>query len=722
MLALIARAVIAAPKGIILAALAIMAIAGVLGAPVSTMLGAGGFTDPHAESNRANQILIHEFDQGFVPLYLMVNAPGPVTAPQARSVIDDVVAGLRHDDRIARVVSPWEVPDPVDAGLVNRDGDAALVIAHLTGDESQGLTHSADIVARYAGERDGGVRISAGGAGAIFGQISEQSRRDLTVSEAIVLPVSFAVLIWVFGGVVAALIPLLVGGFAITASTAVLRGLAELTEVSVFALNLAVAMGLALAIDYSLLLVSRYREEVADGHEPAEAVRRTLRTAGRTVVFSAVTVALCLATMAIFPMYFLRSFAYGGVSVVLLAAAGALVIAPAAILVVPGRVGRAGRNRALIESRWYSWALTVMRRPALITTVTVVPLVVVGLPFLDAKFGFPDDRILPTSAQARQVGDQIRTEFAVDAGAPVSIVVLHPPGTDLGGYAAELSRVPAVTAVAAPRATYVGGAPAGPPGAGAATHGQRSFLTVSTTAEQFSDEAQQVLDELHAVAAPADATVLFTGAEQSNRDGVQSIAARLPALGVMIAAVMFVLLFLLSGSVVIPLKALVLNALSLTATFGALVWIFQDGHLGGLGTTVMGTLVASMPVLVFCIAFGLSMDYEVFLIARIREFWLASGRTDADNTRAVALGLAGTGRIVTAAALVMAITFAGLIASQVSFMRIFGFGLAVAVLVDATVIRSVLLPAAMALLGRWNWWAPAPLARWHARFGGRVHR
>jgi RND superfamily putative drug exporter len=241
---------------------------------------------------------------------------------------------------------------------------------------------------------------------------------------------------------------------------------------------------------------------------------------------------------------------------------------------------------------------------------------------------------------------------------------------------------------------------------------------VTTAAEPFSADSEALLDRLRAVAEPTGTTVLFTGAEQSNRDGVDSIVKRLPLLLTLIAVVMFVLLFVLSGSVIVPLKALLLNVLSLTATFGALVWIFQEGHLGGLGTTVVGTLEATLPVLMFCVAFGLSMDYEVFLVARIREFWLASDRSDAANRQAVALGLAGTGRIVTAAALVMAITFAGLIASQVSFLRIFGFGLAVAVLMDAVVIRSVLLPALMVLLGRWNWWAPHPLARWHARLTG----
>ena len=721
MLDLLARGVIAAPKRILAVAVFVMAVAGLVGAPVGTMLSAGGFTDPEAESNRANRILVDEFDRGFVSLNLLVEAPGSVLAAQPRAVIDDLVARLRGSERVARVISPTEMPDPVAAGLVGEDGRSALVIAYLHGDESEGISSSGELIERYAGDRGAGITVSAGGPGAIYGQINEQTRRDLSLTEAIVLPITFLVLVWVFGGVLAALIPLAVGGFAIAGSTAILRALAAVTEVSVFALNLAVALGLALAIDYSLLLVSRYREELASGPDPRDAIRRTMRSAGRTVVFSAVTVALCLSTMAVFPMYFLRSFAYGGVSVVALAAVAALVIAPAAMLIAAGRIGTSKRRGPLVDSRWYAWALAVMRRPKMAATVTVIPLIIVGLPFLEAKFGFPDDRILPASAPARQVGDQIRTQFTQDAGSPITVVIEHGDGArdlDIGSYAAELSRDPAVVAVAAPNATYVRGSRAAPSGSEAGTRDGATFLTATTAAEPFSADSEALLDRLRAVTEPTGATVLFTGAEQSNRDGVDSIVKRLPLLLTLIGVVMFMLLFLLSGSVVVPLKALVLNVLSLTATFGAMVWIFQEGHLGGLGTTVVGTLEATLPVLMFCVAFGLSMDYEVFLVARIREFWLASDRSDAANRQAVALGLAGTGRIVTAAALVMAITFAGLIASQVSFLRIFGFGLAVAVLMDAVVIRSVLLPALMVLLGRWNWWAPPPLARWHARLTG----
>ena len=293
---------------------------------------------------------------------------------------------------------------------------------------------------------------------------------------------------------------------------------------------------------------------------------------------------------------------------------------------------------------------------------------------------------------------------------------------DVDRYAAELSRVPDVDSVSAPSGTFVGGDVVGPPVAATGESSGSTLLTVGTSLPLFSESSETQLGRMHAVPAPGDRTVEFGGLAQTNRDSVDAITSRLPLVLALIATIMLVLLFLLTGSVVLPIKALILNMLSLSAAFGAMVWIFQDGNLGGLGTTATGTLVANMPVLLFCVAFGLSMDYEVFLVSRIREFWLASGasgreQTSADNDESVALGLAHTGRVITAAALIMAISFAALIAAQVAIMRLFGVGLTLAILVDATLVRVVLVPAFMHVMGRWNWWAPKPLARIHERLG-----
>ncbi len=348
----------------------------------------------------------------------------------------------------------------------------------------------------------------------------------------------------------------------------------------------------------------------------------------------------------------------------------------------------------------------------------------------NVKWGFPDDRTLPRSASAHQVGDQLRNDFVNNAETAVTIVIPHAgdlTSDEIDRYAADLSRVPDVPAVSVPTGTFVNGAPVGPPSAPTGDMQGSAFLTVDSTAALFSDRSETQLDRLHAVPTPGGKQVDFTGTAQVNRDSVEAIASRLPLVLALIAGIMFVLLFLLTGSVVMPLKALALNIVSLTAAFGAMVWIFQDGHLGGLGTTPSGILVANIPVLLLCIAFGLSMDYEVFLVSRIREFWLASGaagpatsdrsQTHADSDESVALGIARTGRVVTAAALIMSISFAALIASHVSFMRMFGLGLTLAVLVDATLVRMVLVPAFMHVLGRRNWWAPAPLVRLHKRLG-----
>jgi uncharacterized membrane protein YdfJ with MMPL/SSD domain len=541
---------------------------------------------------------------------------------------------------------------------------------------------------------------------------------------------SFLVLVWVFGGLLAAALPVAVGLMAILGSMAVLRLITFSTDVSNLAPNLSTAMGLALAIDYTLLIISRYRDELADGAAPNTALIRTMSTAGRTVLVSATTVALSMAALSLFPMHVLKSFAYAGVATVAFAALAAVVVTPAAIVLLGDRlnaldVRRLARRllhrpdpvRRPIEAQfWYRSTTFVMRRALPLGLAVVALLLVLGAPFLGVKWGFPDDRVLPTSASAHQVGDQLRNDFADNSATAVTAVIPDTGGltpVDLEHYAAELSRVPDVSAVSAPTGTFVGGARVGPPSAATGVSQDSAFLTVDSTAPLFSEGSQIQLDRLHAVPGPAGRPVELTGIAQTNRDSVYAITSRLPAVLGLIAVITFGLLFLLTGSVAMPLKALVLNVLSLTAAFGALVWIFQDGHLGALGTTSTGTLAANTPVLLFCIAFGLSMDYEVFLVSRIREYWLKS----ADNDESVARGLARTGRVITAAAVVMSISFAALFGAHVQFMRMLGLGLTLAVLVDATLVRMVLLPASMHLLGRWNWWAPKPLVWLHDRIG-----
>jgi RND superfamily putative drug exporter len=545
---------------------------------------------------------------------------------------------------------------------------------------------------------------------------------------------SAVVLVWVFGGLAAAMLPLLVGVMAVLGAMSVLRLLTGFTEVSIFALNITTALGLALAIDYTLLIVSRYRDEISGGATPADALARTMSTAGRTVLFSAVTVALSLSALLLFPMYFLKSFAYSGVATVAFAAAAAVIVTPAAIVLLGDRLNaldlRRWLRRALGRPEpvakpveqifWYRSTKAVMRRSVPIGAAIVALLVLLGTPFLRIEFGSPDDRVLPKSASAHQVGDQLREGFSSNLNNGLTVVipdVQDATESELDRYAADLSRVPDITLVSAPGGTFVAGNKTGPPSAPTAVAEGSAFLSIRSTAPLFSQASKVQLDRLHAVPEPAGRDALIAGGAQMNRDIVSAVTSRLPLVLGLICAITFVLLFLLTGSLVLPLKAIVLNVLSLSAAFGALVWVFQEGHLGALGTTPTGTMEANIPVLMFCVAFGLSMDYEVFLLARIREFWLKSGGTRADADEAVALGLARTGRVVTAAALIMAIAFAALIAAQVSFMRIFGLGLTLAVIVDATLVRMALLPAFMQVMGKRNWWAPRPLARLHERIG-----
>ena len=707
--------------------------AGIFGIPVAKSLSAGGFQDPTSESAKATQLLTDKFGQGDLQLLITVCARDGFASGPARAAGTDIAGQLSRSPHVPSVASAWTVPPEAATELVSRDGKCGLIVAAITGGKKNAQKYADTLSDEVAHDRDG-VTVRSGGLAMVNRQITELSQRDLLLVEVIAVPLSFIVLIWVFSGLLAAALPIAVGGMAILGSMAVLHLIALGTDVSIFALNLSTAMGLALAIDYTLLIISRFRDELAGGASRDDALVHTMMTAGRTVLFSATTVALSMAAMILFPMYFLKSFAYAGIATVGFAALAAVVVTPAAIVLLGDRldsldVRQLARRllrrpepvpRPIEQEFWYRSTKVVMRRAAPIGVAVITLLVLLGTPFLGVRWGLPDDRVLPRSASAHQVGDQLRNDFANNSATGVTVVVPDANGvapTEMEQYAAELSRVPDVTAVSAPTGTFVAGARVGPTSAAAGEAQGSAFLTVASAAPLFSDSSGAQLDRLHAVAGPGGRPVEMAGSAQINRDSVDSITSRLPLVLGLIAMIMFGLLFLLTASVVLPLSALILNVLSLTAAFGAMAWIFQDGHLGALGTTSTGTLVANIPVLLFCIAFGLSMDYEVFLVSRIREFWLASGRTRADNDESIALGLARTGRVITAAALVMSISFAALTAAHVSFMRMFGLGLTLAVLVDATLVRMVLVPAFMHLLGTWNWWAPKPLVWLHERFG-----
>ena len=742
---------------ILAATLVAVALAGAFGGGAVGHLKSGGFDDPAAESVQAAATLRDTFGTGDPNLVLLVTARhGDVDDPAVARVGEDLTRRLAAEPDLAQVASYWSLDAP---SLRSRDRRQALVLGRVTGDEEAMDDRARQLAAAYTADGpDAAVQV--GGQTQVFREVGEQVERDLVRAEGIAVPVTLLLLVVVFSSAVAGMLPLAVGGFAIVGTLLLLRLLGDLTDVSIYALNLTTALGLGLAIDYSLFIVSRYREELRAGREPADALLVTMTTAGRTVLFSAATVAVSLVALLVFPLYFLRSFGYAGIAVVALAAVGALVVLPALLAVLGRRVDRLRlpirqrRTRSSAGTRptggfWHRLATGVMRRPLPVAAVVVAFLLLLGTPFLGVRFGLPDDRVLPAGAASRQVADALRSGFAADETGALSVVATgigEPAGRlpDIDRYAAALSRLDDVRRVDALSGSYVDGRrlqepspegsgrggpgdpegvprPEGPQGGAPVERASARFaaadgtwLAVVPSVGSYSPRGEDLVARVRALPAPFGVQVAGPAAQLV--DTKASLAANLPAAAAIIATVTFLLLFLMTGSVVVPVKALVLNLLSLTAVYGAMVFVFQDGHLADvLGFTATGTIDTSMPVLMFCIAFGLSMDYEVFLLSRIKEEHDRTG----DTVAAVAVGLERSGRIVTAAAALLAIVFAAFATSEVSFLQLFGVGTAVAVVVDATLIRALLVPAFMRLAGQANWWAPAPLRRLHRRVGLR---
>lgn len=692
---------------LVLAASAIaVLVAAVAGAGAIGKLKGGGFEDPSAESVRAGAVLEEAFGQQVANLVLLVSAPpgSSVDAAPVAAAGQDAVRRLAATEGIEVLGAYWGAPPQVATGLRSTDGTRALVVAHVAGDEDEVLGRSAELEQAFTEEvasAGGTVRIETGGMVQATGDITDQVGTDLARAEAIAIPLTLVLLVIVFGSVVSGLLPLLVGGIAIAATFAVLSGLAELTSVSIFALNLTTALGLGLGIDYSLLVVSRFREELAAGRPVPQAVAVTLSTAGRTVVFSAATIAIALAALMVFPLYFLRSFAYAGMAVVIIAALAAVVTLPALLAVLGPRVdalriGRRGRDLAHGgQAFWDRLARLVMRRPVRAALPVLAVLLTLGAPFLAVSFSVPDDRAIPAEvSQARRVGDVLRTEFAGQNSDAVLAVLPGATPAELSRFAEQVREVPGVARVIT----------------------EPGIVRAPLSVDPFGGQAEQVVRDVRAVADRAGGPeVLVGGPTATLVDTKAAIGDRLPLAALLIGLSTFVLLFAFTGSVVLPLKALVVNAFTIVAVLGSMVWVFQQGH----GSQLLGftplPLTITMPLLMFCVAFGLSMDYEVFLLGRIKELHDAG----MDTTAAVATGLARTGRIITTAAALLSITMFAFVSSRVSFIQMFGLGTGLAIVLDATLVRAVLVPAMMRLMGSANWWAPAPLRRLHSRFGLR---
>jgi RND superfamily putative drug exporter len=716
---------------------------------VTKGLSSGGFEDPDAESSLVQDVLRDQFGAGDPNVILLVEARGgdvnsPEVAAAGRALAAELGTERAEGHGIVQVISYWDEGLPPGNPLGSTAGDKAIVLARFDGDQNQLVEFSKGVTERYTRDDAASpITVRVGGFGPLFAEVNQTIEHDLVRAESIAFPLTLVLLLVIFGGVVAASLPLVIGIQSIVGTIVTLWVISQFTEVSVFALNLTTAMGLGLAIDYSLFIVNRFREERRSGHDTPEAVRRTVQTAGKTVLFSALTVAAALCALLVFDIAFLRSFAYAGLAVSALAGVYAIVVLPAMLAALGPRIDSLSLRRKdrlrkdESEGVWHRVATFVMRRPVPVTAVVLVLLVLLGAPTRNMALGLPDDRVLPDGKPAREVHDVLREEFSSEEAGAVSVVATEVPApadraADVDRWALALAGLPGVTRVDAETGIYCGtgttaiaGIPC-PAGGGriAGTEAlpayqQRfsrptaTYLSVVPSIEPNSEAGEALARAVRSTDGPFP-TVLVGGQSAQLVDSNDSLFADLPLAFGIIAVITFVLLFMMFGSVVVPLKALVLNVLSLSATFGAMVWMFQDGHGSGLlGFTATGSLASSTPVLMFCVAFGLSMDYEVFLLSRIKE----EHDHGADNVTAVARGLERTGRIVTAAAALISVVFLSFATSEVSFIKLFGIGLTLAVLLDAFIIRGTLVPAFMRLAGEANWWAPGPLRRFHERFG-----
>jgi putative drug exporter of the RND superfamily len=688
-------------RRVLMGAVLLAAVAGALGFGVAKNMSPYGANDPATQSvkatNRFQAATGRQIDPGVVALI----DSGDVRTTAARHRVDQVAAELRRAPDVAAVGSFYTTHDPA---MVSTSGRSTYVVAYFKPLPDKALKNVAqDIENRFAGQRD----VTLGGGQIANAQANTQVSHDLAHAELLAFPLIFLLSLLFFRSLVAALLPPLLGGLAIVTTFLLLRIITTFADISVFALNLVTGLGLGLAIDYSLFMVSRYREEAAKQGFGVAALVRTMQTSGRTILFSSVTVAAAIASLAIFPQRFLYSMGIAGALVALLAAALALVVLPALLAVLGPRVNAlspqwlaraAERDARPTESGWwYRHSQFVMRYPGRIALSCAVFLIALGIPFSQIKFISVDARVLPPSASARRVNNALQSQFAPNRTAPLEVVVGLPAGSaQVTALAARVTALPGVAAVAPAQ-------PAGPANA---------LLAVVPQHEPLSESSQRLVRHIRSIKEPYYLGV--AGQSAGFVDLEQSLAAHLPAVLAVVVASTLIVLFLMTGSVVLPIKAVIMNALGLSAMFGLLVLIFQDGNLEGpLAYHSLGALDATQPILLFVVGFGLATDYGVFLLSRIKE----ARDGGASDSESVNIGLERTGRVVTAAALLFAVALGAFSTSEIVFIKELGLGAVLAVLIDATIIRALLVPSLMQLLGPLNWWAPRPLRRLHDRIG-----
>ena len=690
-------------RRVLFAAVIVAAVAGVFGTGVAKHMSPYGADDPATESVQATNEFEHAAGRQIDPGIVALVSSGNVQSSAARQRVEQVASELRAQPHVAGAVSYYDTHDPA---MVSRDGRSTYVVAYFKPFSDRQLKDDAQrIEDRFASQRD----VKLGGQQIANAQANTQVGHDLAKAELLAFPFIFLLSLLFFRSLVASLLPPLLGGMAIVVTFLVLRIVASFADLSVFALNFVTGMGLGLAIDYSLFMVSRYREEAATSGFGADALRRTLQTAGRTILFSSLTVAAAVASLAIFPQRFLYSMGIAGAAVALVAATLALVVLPALLALLgprvnalaPKRLQRAAdRDARPAESgAWYRLSRFVMKRPGRIAFLSATLLIVLGLPFTGIKFTTVTASVLPQSASARQVDAALSRDFPPNRTAPLEVVVRAPAASaETRALAARIRTLPGVSGIARAQA------------AGA----NLSLLAVAPVDAPLSEPTKQLVRNVRAIQAPVHLGV--AGQTAAYLDLEHSLGAHLPIVLAVIVASTLIILFLFTGSVVLPVKAVLMNVLNLSAVLGLLVLIFQDGHLEGpLSFTSQGALDATQPIFLAAVAFGLATDYGVFLLSRIKE----ARDGGASDSEAVAIGLERSGRIITAAALLFAVAIGAFATSKLVFIKELGVGTALAVLIDASIIRALLVPSLMELLGRWNWWAPRPLRRLHDRIGLR---
>jgi len=712
MLDSLARLMFRRRRRVLAAAVLLVVLGGAIGGPVAGLLDSDDdFDPPSAEAVQAREAIAEATGASASPdVIALVRLGQPIDTAAAAEKLARVVSAAEDTPGVARVDAYRKSVSPSDprklgstgdvrrAALVSRDRRStyvAITLRNGTGPDA--------VVDRL----EGMPGVLLGGPEVLADQAGEQVQEDLARAEMLAFPLLFLVSLLVFRGLVAALLPIGVGAVTVLSTFLLIRGVNEVEPMSVFALNLIIGLGLGLSIDYSLFVVSRFREEVENGLSTADALTATLRTAGRTVLFSAVTVAAALASLIVFEQRFLFSMGVGGVLVSLVAAAVALTILPALLAALGPRVNalaparwRAAMHRdaaRLEEGFWYRHSRRVMRRPGAVAAVTATLLILAGLPFTAIKFTGLDASVLGPSHSGRVVDDALAREFPPNRTSPVLVVARAPESAraEVAAYARRLGELPGVLAIQRPQ-------PA------------NGLWRIGVVAKglRLDESAKDAVRAVRAVDAPFPVQV--GGRTAEFLDQQSALGDRISLALVILAATTLVILFLMTGSIVLPVKTLIMNLLSLSAALGLLVLIFQDGRLEGLlDYTSPGALDSSQPILLFATAFGLSTDYGVFLLTRIKE----ARDGGLSNDAAVAAGLQRTGRIVTAAAILFCIAIGAFVTSEMIFIKELGLGTALAVLIDATIVRALLVPSLMKLLGEWNWWAPRPLARLHARIG-----